>query len=78
MARLERDGVPQWLDRNGYSRFQPERLDSFLEELNAFCRDRGYPIAKGGIDLREQPGGDELPQLTIELIQLPGDTLERR
>ncbi len=74
MVRLESESPP-WLDRNGYSRFQPERLDSFLKDLHLFCKERGYPVTKGGVDLREQPGSDELPQLTIELIQLPKDML---
>lgn len=60
-------------DRTRIDRLKPEQADQFLTELEAFARERGFRIAKGGVTLTEKPGADELPTIDVLFVQWPRD-----
>lgn len=64
---------PKWLDHTRWDRINNERIDALLTELNALCRAHGFPIAKGGVEISERPGANDLPTITLRLMQRPPD-----
>lgn len=60
-------------DRTRIDRLNPEQADQFLTEIEAFAREWGFRIAKGGVTLIEKPGADELPTVAVIFVQWPRD-----